>query len=157
MQPRWHQECLGGAQHGVNSNPALVRFAKREAEAEAKSGAAAEKALHQKPIVASASRQAKPKPKSSKPQLECLKCTKRYSAKSIQRGEYRLETFLCSNCYAQMQQQPYSACCFGKPSYTVTPENPQRQYGYNPKAIECKQLCPDRQVCKLVVQGPSQE
>lgn len=86
-------------------------------------------------------------------ELECILCRKRYSLDDILKGAYRLETMVCSFCYASLQKQPYDISCFGKP--TVILPNNQKLLGYSPKAPECQRFCPDRKVCALVMDpGP---
>lgn len=89
--------------------------------------------------------------RATEPALECLLCEQRFSRQEIERGEYRLETMICSYCYARMQRAPYERCCFGKP--TLIQLDGKRLYGYNPKAEECERICPDRVVCRLIVLG----
>jgi hypothetical protein len=84
----------------------------------------------------------------------CVRCRQRYSLADTLAGDYRIETMICSPCYQEMQRLPREQSCFGKPGYVRNPYNPQRIYGYRPRAIECRELCPDRIVCKLVVCGP---
>ena len=86
------------------------------------------------------------------PLLECVRCRNRHSVESILNGDYILETFVCGVCYATMQQMPYSQSCFGK-STDVT----RKLNGYNPNARECQYVCPDRNVCSIVVMGISRE
>lgn len=85
--------------------------------------------------------------------LECLICTERFSEEEILSGKYRLETMICSYCYSRLQRKPHHQSCFGKPT-TNLPDG-KRLLGYNAKALECKELCPDREVCRLVILGPS--
>ena len=80
--------------------------------------------------------------------IECVVCTIRYSLADIESGLYSLHTGVCSRCYAKMQKQPHHVSCFGKPSVA---NSKGKQLGYNPKAIECKQLCPDRSICRSIV------
>jgi hypothetical protein len=89
---------------------------------------------------------------SRKPILECLICGRRCSVEETCRGHYRLETMICVWCYQARQQADFPEDCFGKPT---TREGAKRLLGYNPEARECKTLCPDRAVCRLVVCGPS--
>jgi hypothetical protein len=86
--------------------------------------------------------------------LECLLCLRRYSREDILAGLYRLETLICSPCYAKMQGQAltpacYARSCFGKPSIMIF--GGRRLRGYNPAAKECNKLCPDREVCRRVI------
>lgn len=78
--------------------------------------------------------------------LECLLCAERYSRADVAAGLYRMETFICSLCYERMQTAPYDVSCFGKPTF----EGLRRQLGYDLKAQECCELCPDRKVCRLL-------
>jgi len=47
--------------------------------------------------------------------LECVCCNKRFSIQDARAGAYRLETMVCSYCYATRQKMPYAMSCFGKP------------------------------------------
>ena len=82
------------------------------------------------------------------PQLECLLCQRRYSFAEIKAGNYFLETMICAYCYRERQRAPRASSCFGKPG-RIRP----RQYGYNPRALECSRLCPDREVCGMLLTG----
>jgi len=66
--------------------------------------------------------------------LECVRCYHRYSAADVKAGSFRLETMICSRCYTKMKQLPARLSCFGK--------------GYRASAVECRELCPDKVVCK---------
>lgn len=81
--------------------------------------------------------------------LECLICTLRYSFDDILCGVYNIETFVCSHCYAEMQQKPHAQSCFGKP--TVILLNGKRDLGYDIKAKECRDVCVDRSMCQRIV------
>lgn len=72
--------------------------------------------------------------------VECVKCFERYSEEELRNGQYWLETMVCHNCYVEMQQKPYTHSCFGK-------ETRGNKLGYDPTAVECSRLCPDRKVC----------
>ncbi len=86
------------------------------------------------------------------PILECLRCLDRYSKADVRSGLYRLETIVCSRCYARMQRAPHRVSCFGKP--TMRTPDWKTLLGYNPSAPECRDLCPDRVVCRRVVRAP---
>ena len=92
-------------------------------------------------------------PSTDKGLLECVRCNKRYSSIDVRLGRFQLETMVCSFCYGSMQKQPVRNSCFGKPGRAVTEWNSKRQYGYSPTAIECQQQCPDRFICRQLVQG----
>ena len=92
----------------------------------------------------------RPPDHSAKKILECLLCFERYSVKQILAGEYQLETMICSYCYAKMQQAPYEKSCFGKPSQMIN--GVKKHLGYNPLAPECRERCPDRNVCRRIMQ-----
>jgi len=81
--------------------------------------------------------------------IECLLCFERYSAADVLSGLYRMETFVCSRCYARMQALPHDRSCFGKPTFIL--EGRQKLWGYDREAPECAELCPDRRVCSLLV------
>ena len=85
--------------------------------------------------------------------LECLLCLRRFSRAEVLRGLYRLETMVCSFCYARMQKAPVSVSCFGKPTTILL--NGKRELGYEKEDPECASRCPDRDVCRKVVMGNS--
>jgi hypothetical protein len=78
--------------------------------------------------------------------LECVECSRLFCKEDVLAGLYRLETMICSYCYARHQQQPHHVSCFGKP--TIRLHDGSLLLGYNPKAIECKEWCLDRKVCR---------
>ena len=82
--------------------------------------------------------------------LECLLCLERYGREDVRSGLYRLETFVCSRCYRKMQAKPHAASCFGKPTFVAEGKVLR---GYSEKAEVCQTVCPDREVCRKVVQG----
>lgn len=93
---------------------------------------------------------------STKPLLECLLCERRYSRRDVVEGRYWTETLVCSLCYAKMQSKPHQLCCFGKP--TMANFNSLKPLpGYSPKSRECRQLCPDRNVCAHIILGEKNE
>lgn len=79
--------------------------------------------------------------------LECLLCRRGVTSEEVRLGLFQLSSNVCNQCYRKMQDSPYEKSCFGK----VTIVHPKRQLGYNPNAIECKELCPDRVVCRKVI------
>jgi hypothetical protein len=81
--------------------------------------------------------------------VECSICTRGYGPSDIESGLYFLDAMVCSHCYAAMQRKPPEASCFGKP----TQVRPMRILGYDPRAEECRALCPDRKACRLAVMG----
>ena len=83
--------------------------------------------------------------------LECVICFRRYSAQDVISGLYWIHTGVCSHCYAFMQKRSHKSSCFGKPS--VANARGTRLLGYHPKAVECGELCPDRNVCRRIVWG----
>lgn len=64
--------------------------------------------------------------------LYCLLCSKRFSILDVRAGDYVPETQICIISYREMAQDP--ASCFGKQ--------------YDETAVECREFCPDRSVCK---------
>lgn len=84
-------------------------------------------------------------------ELGCVTCDRRYSWKDIRKGCY-FATFVCRECYRRMVSLPYYLSCFGKPT-VVIPHLGQRLPGYDEAAIECKSLCPDREICRGVLEG----
>ena len=91
-------------------------------------------------------------PKDSK-LLECLRCQRRYSRSEIVAGLYRLETMVCSYCYAALQKAPHAVCCFGKPTTILL--DGTKLLGYDPACPECRNLCPDSALCALIVDPDS--
>ena len=79
--------------------------------------------------------------------IECLLCCKRYDWGDILAGRYWLETLICSGCYGVMQRQPHAVSCFGKPNMH---DGPRLLRGYDPTGVECRDLCPDRHICRRV-------
>jgi len=61
---------------------------------------------------------------------------------------YFPSTRVCRSCYKRGQDAPYSAWCFGKP-VIVGPNGRVLEYGYNEKARECREECPDRKICPI--------
>ena len=85
------------------------------------------------------------------PLLGCVRCSRRFSQNDILSGLYQIETFVCSYCYAEMQQASYEKSCFGKPMLRLP--TGRLLFGWNSKAWECTQICPDRNLCRKVLQG----
>lgn len=83
--------------------------------------------------------------------IGCTRCTRKYSVSDIREGLFQIETMVCSFCYAEMQAMPYKRCCFGKPSL-ILPSG-KKLLGYNEKALECSEICPDRNICRRVIFG----
>ena len=83
--------------------------------------------------------------------IECVICYSRYSLNDCASGLYRLETLVCSPCYARMQQDANS--CFGKACEAVSEEE-RTADGYDPASKECSWLCPDRVVCAKILDPP---
>lgn len=81
--------------------------------------------------------------------LECIICTLRFSSEDVHNGVYNIQTFVCSYCYAEMQQKPHYQSCFGKPTFILL--NGKRELGYDPNARECRDSCPDRVLCQRIV------
>jgi hypothetical protein len=79
--------------------------------------------------------------------IECLLCCKRFGWEDILAGRYWLETLVCGVCYGVMQRQPHVVSCFGKPN---THDGPRLLRGYDPTGVECRDLCPDRHICRRV-------
>lgn len=85
-------------------------------------------------------------------QLQCSRCQKEYTLDEILSGAYWLETFTCMECYAHLQGRPHEVSCFGKPT-VVSLTSDKKKLGYDPDAMECKSVCPDRNICRYVVSG----
>ena len=84
-----------------------------------------------------------------KPVLGCLLCKHRFSRQDIADGLYWPQTYICSSCYARLQQAPLDVSCFGKWT-EVDAYTGHQHLGYDAKALECRKVCPDREVCKKV-------
>ena len=78
--------------------------------------------------------------------LECLICFERYRPGDVSSGLYRIETHVCSRCYAKWQKMPHERSCWGKPD-TIDYDG-RRLWGFSADAIECSEICPDRVPCK---------
>jgi hypothetical protein len=89
---------------------------------------------------------------SAKQLLECLLCERQFSHADIVEGRYWIETLICSQCYAEMQSKPHQLHCFGKPTM-MNFNSLKPLLGYSPQAKECRQLCPDRNICAHIIQG----
>lgn len=97
-------------------------------------------------------RKKKPKkPNDRAPIVECVLCTKRYSMADILGGRFWVETLICSPCYAKMQAAPFHESCFGKPS-EIRPDG--KRYGYTRTSKACLEWCPDRLICRRIVNPP---
>ena len=88
------------------------------------------------------------KPKPAAKALECLICRVRYSREDVLSGLYQLSTKICGHCYGRMQASPHAVCCFGKTDLIQL--DGKRLLGYDPDAVECRDLCPDRNLCASV-------
>ena len=75
-----------------------------------------------------------------KDQLPCVICNVYYPMTVIG-TEFFISTGVCLRCYAMGVDLPSEIWCFGKPKM------------YVPASDACKRLCPDRVVCRRVVQG----
>ena len=82
--------------------------------------------------------------------LECVLCRKRFRESDVRALLYFPSTRGCRSCYKHGQDAPYSAWCFGKP-VIVGPNGRVLEYGYNEKARECREECPDRKICPMFV------
>jgi hypothetical protein len=71
--------------------------------------------------------------------LECLLCKEKYDLLDVKKLRYFLDTRICGVCYRQGQKAPITVWCFGKPK------------AFSLKKVECSKLCPDRRICKLVI------
>jgi hypothetical protein len=78
------------------------------------------------------------------PVLECLTCEEKYSEQDIAENKFFPRTCICFKCYRNLQKAPISIACFGKRG---------KELGYNPLAVECRLLCPDRTICPHFVNG----
>lgn len=78
--------------------------------------------------------------------LECARCGRLFSEELVYAFEFFPDNHLCFDCCESLKQLKHSKCCFGKLTQG-------KMLGYDPKALPCKQLCPDRNVCKLFVGG----
>lgn len=78
------------------------------------------------------------------PLVECTLCYSKFTLADIEAGKYFVSTNVCAGCYRKAVHSPYSVTCFGKPTTS-------KGYGFNPKALACKRLCPDRAICEGVV------
>ena len=86
--------------------------------------------------------------------MECLLCERTFNRDEIERGLLDVYTLVCSYCYKALQERPYAASCFGKPT-VLLPSGERTAVGYSLTAPECQRWCPDRFVCRKVVYGDS--
>lgn len=86
--------------------------------------------------------------------LPCSRCGQEYIDEDIYAGLYWLETLTCMECYARLQQLPTDISCFGKPTITGAGK---RRLAYDPEAPECREVCPDRNICLFVLSGKRPE
>jgi len=87
--------------------------------------------------------------------LACVTCSELFSIKEIDEGKYILSTMQCTECYAVLQDKSYNQSCFGKPTEVDVETGKPIKLGYDPSAIECSTLCPDRKFCCKIVVGDS--
>jgi hypothetical protein len=78
------------------------------------------------------------------PILECLKCERKYSEQDIADLKFFPRTSICYICYRNLQKAPITIACFGKQD---------KMQAYNPLAVECRLICPDRTICPKFVSG----
>lgn len=67
--------------------------------------------------------------------IECTFCEKRFTEGDILKLNYFLDSRLCYECSKKLYKSDSYYSCFGKQ--------------YEPLALECRLLCPDRKVCPL--------
>ena len=71
--------------------------------------------------------------------IECVLCERPFTIVDVQLFNFFLANGLCYDCCRKMYKQDEAISCFGKQ--------------YDPIAMECKKLCPDRKVCPLFQSG----
>lgn len=78
--------------------------------------------------------------------IPCTLCQERFSLRDVREGRFVAETLICRGCYEKRQKAGFAETCFGK-------EGGQGWEGYNERALECRGLCPDRNVCRKFVRS----
>lgn len=72
--------------------------------------------------------------------IPCIICNRVFPNHDVG-VELLISTGVCLNCYGRGTRAPVSRWCFGKTSE------------YDPESVECSGLCPDKKICKMVVEG----
>lgn len=82
--------------------------------------------------------------------FECVLCRTRFNEEDVRELEYFPSTQVCAKCYERGQQADYTVWCFGKPNVRALSGH-ILDYGYDADARACREECPDRKLCRLVV------
>jgi hypothetical protein len=72
-------------------------------------------------------------------QAECVLCETLYTEEDILSLLFFSATRICYRCYKKLYRSDKSISCFGKQ--------------YDPMALECRELCPDRKICPKFFTG----
>ena len=73
--------------------------------------------------------------------LRCTQCRQQFSEEDVLAYNYFVQNGLCYQCCEAMRKAPVKQSCFGK------------KRKYDSDALECRDLCPDRKVCPMFVNG----
>lgn len=84
--------------------------------------------------------------------LKCVICNGSYGKGDVEEGKFSPDTLVCLSCYESMANAPRAMSCFGKGTIIIQATG-ERKLGYDPRAQECKDLCPDRKICVRFVLG----
>lgn len=71
--------------------------------------------------------------------FECLLCSKMYSLEDVKRGDYYVQTRICTSCYEKGTKIDVKVWCFGKKEV------------FSSKRVECSTLCKDREICRYFI------
>lgn len=82
--------------------------------------------------------------------LECCLCGVKFTLETVTSYEFFPDNHTCYDCCARMQQQRHEVSCFGKATKG-------KLLGYDQRDLACRELCPDRAVCKIFVGGTIME
>lgn len=72
--------------------------------------------------------------------IPCILCDRIFPLARAKQ-EIVMSTGVCIHCYQEGVNMKTTEWCLGKKSM------------YDSDSLECKSLCPDRSVCKLIIQG----
>lgn len=75
--------------------------------------------------------------------LVCRLCAKMFSVREMLEGGLEPETGICRECYRKLQME--TGTCFGKKTVG-------KRLGYDEEAVECREFCPDKRLCKSFVE-----
>ena len=72
--------------------------------------------------------------------IPCAVCSKKFALDQVGRGLF-ITTGVCAECYYYAQKLPAKIWCFAS------------EEAYDEDSTACRELCPDRKICRKVLQG----